>query len=229
MATPIVTALLPSRGRPDSLTASIHSLRKKAARSDRVEIIVGADPDDANTAITALGLAVPCWIAPRRYGYSRLNEYFNKLAEYAKGDWLLLWNDDARMETEGWDRRLGALTDAHLHPGGEKVHVADLWVDGHSPDLCTFPAISRAIYEAAGGYSPHTCHCDTWWQDIGRALGVIRPVPIRVDHQRADLTGKHNDTTYQEGLAGYRSAEFYGQEVQGHMRDTIEQIRGILL
>ncbi len=215
----MITALLPSRGRPEALAASIQSLRKKALRPDQVEILVAADPDDQATATTAFGLGCPCWIAPVRYGYSRLNLYFDELTKLAGGEWLMLWNDDARMETFGWDAVVAA-------PRTEPpIHVLDLWVDGHSPDLCTFPVISREIYQAAGGYSPHTCHCDTWWQDIGRALGVIAPVPIRVDHQRADLTGQHNDTTYHEGLAGYRSAEFYGPEVQGHMRDTIERIQ----
>ncbi len=223
----MISVLLPSRGRPEALAASIQSLREKARRPDQVEILVAADPDDQATATAAFELGCPCWVAPVRYGYSRLNLYFNELARLAGGSWLVLWNDDARMETQGWDEIINVLGGSYL-PSGAKIHVCDLWVDGHSPDLCTFPVISRAIYQAAGGYSPHTCHCDTWWQDIGRALGVIKPIPVRVDHQRADLTGGHNDTTYHEGLAGYRSAEFYGPEVQGHMRDTIERIRGAL-
>jgi hypothetical protein len=40
-------------------------------------------------------------------GYDSLHEYYNELASKATGDWLMLWNDDAVMETEGWDEKIG--------------------------------------------------------------------------------------------------------------------------
>jgi len=221
--TKTVMALLPSRGRPQSLHDSIMSLYDQAARRDQVEIVVAADPDDPVTMRMAYGMHVPCWVAPERYGYGRLHEYFNALVRpvvknwAGSPQWLMLWNDDARMLTPGWDEVLEKTP--------PEVLVADLWVDGHSPDLCTFPAVRTAAVRALGSFSPVTCHCDTWWQDIGRALGAIRPVPIRVDHQRFDLTGQHQDQTWAEGQSQYRSAEFYGPHVQAALKAAVDLLR----
>lgn len=223
--TTTVSVLLPSRGRPESLRESVESLRALADRPDWIEILVAADPDDAVTDLVAQQLGLPCWIAPERYGYARLNEYFNALAGMAGGDWVLLWNDDARMLTVGWDVEIARQSVR----SDKQVVVCDLWVDGHSPHLCAFPAVWRpAIKPTCEVFSPVTCHCDTWWQDIGRATGTISPVDIRVDHQRADLTGKHHDATYLEGQAGYRSHEFYGPVVQGAMHSAITRLRRYL-
>lgn len=221
-----VIVLLPSRGRVPSLIDSVASLVHKADRPGLIEILVAADPDDNKTSTYASRLPrTACWVAPQRYGYGGLHHYFNGLANLALSNyprgvgpgWFLLWNDDARMLTGGWDSVL--LTEPH------ETVVADLWVDKHSPDLCTFPAVRRWAVAAIGSFSPITCHCDTWWQDIGRALGAIRPVPIKVDHQRYDLTGQHNDEIYREGQAQYRSAEFYGEMVQARLREATQTIR----
>lgn len=217
-----ISVLLPSRGRPGSLIQSAHSLVERAARPDLIEIMVAADPDDEPTAQCARELGIPCWIAPERYGYHKLNVYFNALCELTGGKWVLLWNDDARMLTDGWDRVIVEQEQMLT----KRVMVCDLWVDGHSPHLCTFPVVRREAIAAIGGvFSPLTCHCDTWWQDIGRATGTIQPVPVKVDHQRADLTGLHNDQTYRDGQEGYRSREFYGVLVQTALRSAAERLR----
>lgn len=222
----VISVLLPSRGRAtidldklgeSALYQSISSLMNRSAHWNRVEVLVAADYDDPTTKKMCDILGIFCLVTPERYGYSRLNEYFNLLTEYACGEWLLLWNDDARMLTDDWDEILRDTPDSVL--------VADPWVDGHSPDLCTFPIVRRHLVHKTGGtFSPWTCHCDTWWQDIGRRLGVIRPVEVRIDHQRSDLrAGMHADQTRAEALAGYRSAEFYGDTVQANLHAAVER------
>lgn len=216
-----IAVLLPSRKRVASLIDSVASLANKALRWDQVEILVAADPDDPKTAEYAEKLPnTSCWIAPERYGYGRLNEYFNRLAATNRfAEWYLLWNDDARMETLAWDQILRDLPAQTL--------VADLQVDQHSPDLCTFPAVRGCAVWAIGDFSPVTCHCDTWWQDIGRMLEAITPVPIKVDHQRFDLSGKHGDQTWIDGQAQYRSQEYYGPVVQQALFEAAMKIREV--
>jgi hypothetical protein len=200
------------------MAKSLSSLFGKATNPSQIEVLVAADPDDPATIEACRQADIYCWVAPERYGYSRLNEYFNRLADVASGEWLMLWNDDARMETISWDEKL-------LEAPPETM-IADLWVDGHSPDLCTFPVLRRHVLHKAGGvYSPITCHCDTWWQDIGRRLGIIKPVDIQIDHQRSDLRpGMHADQTRAEALSGYRSADFYGDQVQAGINQYVERI-----
>jgi hypothetical protein len=216
----VASALLPSRGRPDSLRWSVATLRATAARPSEVEILVAYDPDDDATRDTAcdLGAAV-VYQAPERWGYHQLHRYFNELAARATGSWLLLWNDDAAMLTDGWDERLAELPST--------VVVADLQTS-LSPHLCCFPAVRRTAVEILGAFSAHTPHCDTYWQDMARALDAIAPVDVRVHHDRADITGGHNDQTRAEAVAGYRSHEYYGPFVQQAIAADIERLRKAL-
>jgi hypothetical protein len=184
----VISVLCPSRGRPDSLWESIGSLNDFAADMHEVEVLVAVDPDDAGEYDFAADLAgVRLWVAPERYGYTRLHEYCNALAGLARGEWLLNWNDDARMLTAGWD-----LIIASQDP-------AILWLQAnHHPGACMFPAWPKAWAEAVGHVSP-VAHIDTYLQYLGEALGGLRKVRVQVLHDRADVTGGHDDATYREG------------------------------
>lgn len=211
----MISILCPSRGRPDLLAGSIESLRNKAATD--LEVLVAADTDDPNTVQVARGLDTTV-IVSERVGYSNLHVYYNSLAEQASGDWLLLWNDDATMLTDSWDQVIEELPPAVL--------VADLQ-SHHSPDLCCFPAVRYVAVTAVGGFSPHTPHCDTYWQDLGRATETIRSVDVHVRHDRFDVNGMNHDQTYLDGQAGYRSAEYYSEFVQSAISVDVDKIRGI--
>lgn len=241
----MISVLLPSRGRPASLRRAIESLLDKSANQalrvsagwegmpealpaplppviDPPQILVAADPDDPATRDVAEQLGAQVVVAPRRYGYAELHRYFNLLAEQADGEWLLLFNDDAVMWTRDWDRTILDLP--------AEVMVADLRSQ-LSPAFCCFPAVRRAALDVTGGvYSPHTPHVDSWWQDIGRRSGTIRPVDVVVHHDRFDLTGNHNDATYAEGRAGpgLRDAEYFSPAVQAEVDAAAARVRGLV-
>ena len=44
-----------------------------------------------------------------------------------------------------------------------------------------------------------TMHMATWLQYVGESLGRHVQLPVEVFHDRADVTGNHNDQTYHEG------------------------------
>src|SRR3954471_7475372 len=101
-----ISVLLPSRGRPVSLVRSIGSLVTNSSDLHRVQMLVGWDDDDPDTAAAAresTALDIITVRFPERFGYYQLHRYVNALAERANGDWLLLWNDDATLATLGWD------------------------------------------------------------------------------------------------------------------------------
>ncbi|GGV45758.1 glycosyltransferase family 2 protein [Streptomyces spectabilis] len=192
----MISVLLPSRGRPQSLSDSIDSLLDHADRPGCIEILTGADPDDPDTyEINLPWQAIP-WTAPERYGYSRLHEYVNQLAAKASGDWLMLWNDDARMLNDGWD------TAVHKQP------PSVLWPYSNDIPTCnTFPIWPRAWTDHLGHVSLSP-HCDSWIQYLGQTLGLHQRVDVHILHDRDDLTGGHNDQTRAESLAGYRTTDY---------------------
>ena len=97
-----------------SLAGSLASLESRRTGSSRVEYLVAHDPDDPPPYPPPPDARF--WEAPERYGYQRLHEYYNALAAQARGDWLFIWNDDARMASEGWDEVIEAQEPAFLFP-----------------------------------------------------------------------------------------------------------------
>lgn len=186
----LISALTPSRGRPASLRRAVTSLLDTADNPDQVEVLIALDPDD-DTAPAAAGLAafpaVRFWTAPERYGYHGLHRYCEHLAATATGKWLLLWNDDAVMQTRGWDTIIASHAYAVLWP---QSNVA--------PGCCTFPVWPRAWMAATGHLSP-SAHIDTYLQYLGEGLGALVKIPVEIFHDRADVTGGHDDETYREG------------------------------
>jgi hypothetical protein len=196
-----IAALLPSRGRPASLATSIESLRSLAHQPERVDVLVAADPDDPDTVAAADQCHAAVWVASERYGYSRLHEYINALASMSSARWLLLWNDDAHMLTPGWDERIAEAPAGVLWPR-----------HNGSPHLNVFPVVHRTVVETLGHFSLSP-HCDSWMQDVATAAGIHHKVNIEVLHDRFDLTGGHDDQTYQDAQAGYRTSEYHSPEM----------------
>lgn len=189
----MISVLCPSRGRPDRLYRSTSSLLLRAARPQEVEILVALDPDDEETPASehyaALSDLVRVWVAPERYGYFGLHHYVNHLAGVARGDWLMLWNDDALMKTEGWDDIIRSQSPSVL------------WLKAnHDQGGNLFPAWPRSWSRRLGHVSLSP-NIDVWVSEVGRRAGAEHQVPVEVFHDRPDITGSDEDETFREGRA----------------------------
>lgn len=202
----MISLLLPSRDRPDLLRRSIYTAYALAADVGNVEVLIGNDPDDETTAEVGKELherypGVRVIRTARRFGYREFNVYFNVLAGHAYGDWLVLWNDDAVMQTFHWDLQMVSKA-----PG-----VLSLITSNQRP-FNTFPAVHRKVYEAMGHYSL-SIHCDSWVHDVALEAGCLWETSIEVLHDRADLTGNNADAIYQETHSNYQTDLYYSQEM----------------
>lgn len=192
-----VSWLCPSRNRTELLVKSLASLG-----TGDYELLVGVDDDEPEMAkYMDIGRDkyVRVFIGPR-YGYGGLEQYYNRLASCAKGDWLGLWNDDAVMETPDWIDRIAHYD--HTIP-----QVLNPWSDTQDN---LFPVISRKWYEVVGHFSRNT-HADSWVQQIGQRLGIQVHVPgIKITHLGEDL----HDTTHNEvkQIVRQTSAAYRGME-----------------
>lgn len=182
-----ISVIFASRGRPESLARTVSLLFDLAADPAGVEAIVAVDPDDEETRDARMPPRLQFWTAPERFGYQRLHDYLNPLAKMASGTWCLWFNDDMIMKTPGWDRIIAAQRPAILWPHANHVHHANI-----------VPAWPRAWSDALGHVSP-TTHMDTYLQRLGEMLNRHMPIPVEVVHDRADVTGHHDDVTYAEG------------------------------
>lgn len=185
----MITVMFPSRKRPLSLLRSYWSLISTASAPHRIQFIVAVDPDDPATSRAAYQLgSVTVVQAPERYGYARQQHYWNAMLHHASGDWLMVWGDDALMQTRAWDDVIGS-----------DRKPAVLWPRANGPEQANcFPVIPAAWPLELGRFTP-SAHPDTYWQHVGQALNRHVPIPVEIIHNRFDLTGGHNDDTYREG------------------------------
>ena len=109
----VISIILPTRGRTDgALQDSIKSLLENATNPELIEVMLGVDDDDKESLdwvnneaadfVKTWGCACKAKVF-QPLGYEQLNVYVNLLCHSSTGNWLFLWNDDALMQTKGWD------------------------------------------------------------------------------------------------------------------------------
>lgn len=190
---PRVSILLPARGRPAGLKSSINSIFDLAAKPDEVEVLVRLDGDDPHLAAEQVFLRssptrdISIGIG-KRIGYAHMHTMYNWCAYHSKGQWLVNWNDDMTMITEGWD---ALLCDAPSYcvqfPRRDTTPTSD----------CTVPITNRSIYEVLGHLSLNA-YCDAWISDFSAFAGtsVIRD-DIVFHHDRLN-----DQTLRDQGVVG---------------------------
>ena len=194
-----IAVLLPTRGRSDALERSVKTLYDLADDPDSIQLMLGFDDDDAEGVEAFQELLQP-WLDDqdinytamtfKPLGYTRLNEYVNKLALESDADWLVFWNDDAYMETQGWDTAIASHT-------GEFKLLAFHTHNDHPYSI--FPIAPRAWLDIFGYLSPHQIS-DAWLSRQAYMLDIWERIPVDVVHDRHDLTGNNGDETFQNRI-----------------------------
>lgn len=192
-----IALLLPTRGRTAALERSILSVVNTADNVDSFQVLIGFDRNDTETIdyfkqtlqtkLDDLGVNYQARLF-EPLGYNRLNEYVNGLAKSADADWLVFWNDDAVMETPGWDTVIGK------HTGEFKILAFHTHRD-HPYSI--FPIVPREWFELFGYLSPHALN-DAWISQQAYVMDIWERIDVHVTHDRYDLTGNNQDSTYEK-------------------------------
>ena len=194
-----IAVLLPTRGRTDALARSIMGLLNRAVEPQKIHLMLGFDNDD-QSGIDHFQTEIQPWLDKKDInytamvfepmGYTRLNEYVNALAKATSADWYMFWNDDAIMETTGWDREIAK------HTGEFKLLAVHTHKD-HPYSI--FPIAPHAWLNELGHLSPHQIS-DAWLSQQAYILNIFERIPVWVTHDRHDLTGNNNDDTYKNRI-----------------------------
>jgi glycosyltransferase involved in cell wall biosynthesis len=194
-----ISVLLPTRKRTDALKTCLETLIVNADDPASIEYLLAFDDDDQDTIAW-----FKKYIAPiidragstytayefQRMGYTRLNEYLNQLVKFAQGQWILFWNDDAVMNSKGWD----TVINSH----GNAFRVLRMPTHNNHP-YAIFPIVPREWYELFGYLSAHQIS-DAWISQVAYLVDIMVNVPIDVTHDRHDLTGNNKDDTFKERI-----------------------------
>lgn len=191
-----IAVLLPTRGRGGALEKSVQSLIELASEPNRLQILFGFDRDDP-VGQDHFFTTVKPWLDQKRVnylallfdpmGYIRLNEYVNALALKSSAHWMVFWNDDAVMQTAGWDREI-------MQWQGQFRLLAFHTHRDHPYSI--FPIVPRAWLDLLGYLSPHQIS-DAWLSQQAYMLDIWQRIPVHVLHDRHDLTGNNHDATYE--------------------------------
>lgn len=191
-----IAMLLATRGRTDSLGRSIRSLVELASDISRVQLMFAFDRDDS-VGLEYFAVDLKPWLDQRnvaytamkfdRMGYIGLHKYNNAMAASSDAKWLCIWNDDAVMETQDWDKTIMSY-DGQFRLLSYKTH--------NLHPYSIFPIVPRKWYDLLGYISPHPTQ-DGWVSQQAYMLDIYERIDVNVLHDRYDLTGNNLDETYQ--------------------------------
>ncbi|GIH03431.1 hypothetical protein Rhe02_14980 [Rhizocola hellebori] len=196
-----ISVLCPTRERVSGLARLIGSMRRTAHDTTRIQVLCYVDSDDR--------------LLEKYRAYASRNPYvklivgdpvgvpatWNALAREAKGDVLLMANDDQFYVDHGWDLAIDRTVAEYdeRYPDG----VYCLYFDGgqYSQGGADFPIVSRAWYEALGYYSTELFQqwqAERWIFDIAERIERLHPIPgVFVDHLHYQDYKAPFDATYQ--------------------------------
>lgn len=181
----MISILIPTRGRTESLKRTIQSARDTANAPEEIEICIYIDDDDIASRECEWPKEWNIRIAIGKRII--LGNMWNKCAAIASGDILCQGNDDIIFRTKGWD----TLVEKEFSKVPDRlvmVHGQD-GSGGASGSIGTFgvhPFVSRRWYEVLGYVTPpyfSSDFCDTWINHIANAVDRRRYIPtILIEH-----------------------------------------------
>jgi len=192
-----IAVLLPTRGRTAALDRSLIGLLEKANDLPSIQVLLGLDTDDTvgiehfqeelQPKLDDMGVHYTA-MTFEPMGYSQLHDYVNTLAKNSSADWMFFWNDDAVMETPGWDTEIVKRT-------GKFKLLAVHTHNDHPYSI--FPIVPREWLDLIGHLSLHSMN-DAWLSQNAYCVDIYERIDVHVVHDRADLTGNNLDATYKQ-------------------------------
>jgi len=178
MSEKLVSFLIPSRNRFDSLLKAIGSIIKNTNDLSRVEVVLRFDEDDGYSLarvdeLPTNDIDINITIG-KRFGYVELHRYVNEMCRKTKGEFIAWFNDDCIVETKDWDNIIAKYSGklVSFYPNNKKTGSGNI-----------FPIIHRKVFEILGHFSMAP-QVDTWQFVVCNRAGI--------EIKRDDLVFIHN-------------------------------------
>lgn len=211
MGDPLISILLPTRKRVDSLRQAIDGCVSLAHNQSNLEFLFKVDDDDTETIeflewFKTLGIKTQVIISPRGNGYHDMHLWMNQMAELATGKWLFIYNDDAKVITQDWDaifvaciEQIGKLPTWH---GNTDVCCCSITTEDR-PGAREFFFIPKKVYEIVGCLA-RVPHVDTWFTTL---MDLVNG-----SFALSQIVAKHHshieDSVREEGLPARQAMEY---------------------
>lgn len=206
MSGPIASILVPTRGRVPYLKRSLESLAENIDQKTRAEIIVRCDDDDVETK-RFLESNSNLWSmmvhGPRGGGYADLHLMYDDMCRMSRGQFLFMWNDDAMMQTKGWDLEIAK----HVSNDDFPLYLDTKVYNGAEFQHYVLPIVHRSYWQILGRFSA-SAHNDTYVYEVLQPFfsKLYRPTDILIHHNFNEMVAT-NDRTYLEGKLTHPSTK----------------------
>lgn len=195
----MIALLCPTRERVDRCETMWRSAQDTAAHPEEIALLLYVDASDISRATYLEHFPGQVTVGPDQ----SIGRSWNVLASKAPGRFLRLSNDDEVFVTQGWDVRLTTAFLEAFPDGIGAVYGADGIHNGH---MCTFPMLSRRVYELWGCFCPQEFeffYHDTAIANIMHQLDRLKYVPeVLIDHQHWTRRLYPQDATTQRHREG---------------------------
>ena len=197
-----ISILLPTRKRVPLIKRCTESLLDNASDPSKIQLLYGVDDDDQESIDFLRDVKHPARsvIKFKRLGYENLHQYNNNLSSYAQGNWIMIFNDDAIMQTKNWDLEVNKFD-------GQFKLLKVQEQTGHPYSI--FPIVPYDWFRCLDHLSLHGQN-DAWLSEIAYMLNIMQEVDIKVLHDRADITGNNDDEVFKARIYKEGSPEKEG-------------------
>ena len=193
----MISVLTPTRGRPDLMDRMLKSAFVTASNPKEVEFLFYIDIDDPKLKqYKGLPHINGCNAEIVVGDPIRPIQSWNVLAKKAKGDLLMLGNDDLVFGSVGWD--------VAFHKAAKKYKddIYCLWANDliNGGNHCAFPVVSRKWVDTLGYFTKELFlagYVDTWIFEMAKSLNRCHYLKDVIIEHRHFTTGKAPfDETY---------------------------------
>lgn len=193
----MISLLLPSRGRPDSLLRMVRSANQTADDPDDIEFIVILDIDGGAYQTFASITNLKFFSTER----TLLSKYWNMAYEQAVGPIYMHCADDIVFHTKGWDTK---VKDAfRQYPDRIVLVYGDDGDPNEEKNFGTHSFLHKNWVDALGYFVPpyfSSDFNDTWLNELADAIGRKVKIDIFTEHMHFAFRKGELDLTHAERL-----------------------------
>lgn len=191
----MISILLPSRGRPQSLERLAKSVVETADNPDDVEIIVFIDEDDASYD----GWTFPPQLKIYSTKRTVLSKYWNMAYEKATGDIYMHCGDDIVFHTQGWDTIV--KQEFEKYPDRIVLLYGDDGDPNKEKNFGTHSFIHKNWVDVVGYFVPpyfSSDFNDTWLNELADGISRKVKIDIYTEHMHPAFGKAEIDLTHAE-------------------------------
>lgn len=173
-----ISVLIAARKNSKYLAKFMHGLFTRTADFKKIEVFVMLNKNDTwNRELQAFYMALSAFYPGRiqfmeedlKQGRAGLHNYFNQLAEYATGEWIVYFCEDHFIIKNGWDDEIRKFADAK-NADPDKIYSIIPKFDNVG---AMNQIISRGFYVSLGYVGRHGW-IDSYLNDVNKGLPTER-------------------------------------------------------